>query len=346
MQSNAEQQPPFPLSFRETTEEESPTDDNRCIIKSYPRVNGLSARVVSSRRIDLNDSRTIELELRSGGNDIRNGVLRIKPATAGLRLRISDMNIEEGSIKVHETTDLSHIEFESFGIGSFARFSIPYSLESHQMSLSVRLEVTYETENGRFSYASLTSIDTTLPVSVNVQDIFKEDALFSRFTISPSMVTPLRILGCRIPGSEVYDVQYNTQQGDILDVFPKQPASLLCRISQRNPGKQKQEDANHSLGLTLDFVCLDEECLLALKDQFIKSLEESDFNGLEQLLIPHLLEVLQSQWSASDLEQIGLVREIEVLPYERAQWQTVTGFLDEKLAKELTKWLMKWHEVR
>ncbi|KAK2784875.1 hypothetical protein FQN52_008811 [Onygenales sp. PD_12] len=323
--------------------DESDDEDERPFVFCYPPAKGLQAKISPPHHVNLAELRTIEVEIKSGWNDILNGALRIKPATAGLRLRIAEAKIVGGSIKIQGNADSGQIDFTEFGPESFARFSIPYSIEDEQTSLSARLEVGYETANGHFSYSSATSIISTLPLSVNVQDMFKDDVLMSRFTISPAMLTPLRILNCRVPSSEVYEVHSGIHQGEVMDVFPKQPASLLYKITPRGDKPLEAEASKRALGLTIDFACLDEECLRVIEDQFMKDIVSNEFGQLARLLTPRLLEAFRSQWTAGDLETICLIREIEILPYESVRWENVTSSLRGKLGAGVTSWLKAWH---
>ncbi|EQL37603.1 TMEM1 family protein [Blastomyces dermatitidis ER-3] len=335
--------PQFRPGLREPDADESDEEDERPFVFCYPPAKGLQAKISPPYRINLSDLRTIEIELKSGWNNILKGVLRVKPATAGLRLRITEANIVDGPIKLAENAESGQIDFTDFGPNSSARLSIPYTLEDDQTSLSARLEVIYETPEGQFSYFSSTSIVSMLPVSVNVQDMFKDDSLMSRFTISPAMVTPLRILNCEIPSSEVYEVQSSIHRWEVLDVFPRQPASLLYKITPREDKPLQADASKRSLALTIDFACLDEECLHAIEDRFVRDIGSSKFEQLARLLTPRLLDAFRSAWTANDLETISLIREIDMLPYERVQWEAVTNSLSGNFGKEVVSWLKEWH---
>lgn len=337
--------PAFPPGFRDTEETE---EEKRPYIYCYPPVNGLEARITTPHHINLEELRTVEVQLESGWNDIKKGVIRVRPATAGLRLRVAEATVVYGKINVTANQDAGNIEFTEFGPGSFARFRIPYTVEENHATLSARLEVAYETELGKFSYVSTSMIVSTLPVSVNVQDIFKDDTLFSRFTISPAMLIPLRVLSCHIPSSEIYDVQSSMNEKVALDVFPKQPASVLFKIKQRGEGggAQTRGSSKHPLRLTVEFTCLDEECLSVVKQKFATNIENSKFRDLSRLLTPHIVEAFRTQLSTPDMETIGLVREVEMLSYGNVQWDTVLSALSGSLHDEVKAWLVEWHKVR
>ncbi|KAL1969346.1 hypothetical protein VTN77DRAFT_9539 [Rasamsonia byssochlamydoides] len=330
----------FPPGFRDKDESE---EENKPYILCYPPVNGLEARLSSPHYINLEEMRTLEIELESGRNAVSKGVLRVRPATAGLRLRVAETTIVDGEINMTTNTESSNIEFVNFGPDASVRFRLPYTVDENHTALSARLEVSYVTDKGRFTYSATNTIVSTLPVSVNVQDIFQDDALVSRFTVSPAMLVPLRVLGCEIPNSEFYEVESSIHGPVALDVFPKQPASIVYKIRQRQD-RSKMQGSKRSLRLTVRFTCLDEECLMVVRQRFRAAIEQSKFRHLSRLLTPHIVEAFRTQLSTSDMETIGLVREVEMLPFESVQWGTVVSALREPLRKEVQDWLVQWHQ--
>ncbi|KAE8154414.1 trafficking protein particle complex subunit 10 [Aspergillus avenaceus] len=328
----------LPLGFREPVDAE---EDTRPYIYCYPPPEGLQAKIVSPHLVNLEEMRSLELELHSGWNDIKNATVRVRPATAGLRLRIAEAEVVEGELAISANSETGHIEFSQLGRSSFVRFRIPYTVEEQHPTLSARAEVAYETNDGRFMYSSLHSIMSGLPISVNVQDTFKDKVLFSRFTVSPAMMIPVRILKCSIPNSDVYQVHSNIGESVALNVFPKQPASLLYKIQQREDGAVSP-GSRRSLRLSVDFTCVDDESLDAIEKTFRASIETSQFRQYTTLLTSHLVEAFRTQLSTSDMEVIGLVREVEMLPYAGAKWELLLSALKEPI-DGLKTWLTEWH---
>ncbi|KAE8408425.1 trafficking protein particle complex subunit 10 [Aspergillus pseudonomiae] len=329
----------LPLGFREAVDAE---EDRRPYIYCFPPPKGLQAKIVSPHLVNLEEMRTLELELDSGWNDIKSATLRVRPATAGLRLRIAEAEVVQGDIKIVANSETGHIEFSQLGPNSFVRLRIPYTMEEHHPMLSARAEVGYETTNGQFSYSSLHSIVSGLPISVNVQDTFKDQVLFSRFTVSPAMMIPLRILKCSIPGSDVYHVQSNIGDSVAMNVFPKQPASLLYKIQQREEAVMSP-GARRSLRLSVDFTCVDDECLNAVEKTFKESIATSDYQQYSALLTSHIVDTFRTQLSTSEMEVIGLVREVETLPYSSVKWEMLLSALKQPL-DGLKTWLQEWHQ--
>lgn len=333
--------PALPVGFREVVDAD---EDTRPYIYCYPPPRGLQAKIVSPHLINLEAMRTLELELHSGWNDIQSGSIRVRPATAGLRLRVAEIEVVEGEIEVRPSGESGGIEFSRLEADTLVRLRIPYTVEEPHPTLSARAEISYETSRGRFFYSSTHSIVSGLPISVNVQDTFKDQVLFSRFTISPAMMIPLRILACDIPSSDVYRVQSNMGKSVSLNVFPKQPASLLYKIQQReehvaSPGSRR------SLRLSVDFTCIDDECFDAVEKTFGASIAASEFQPYSALLTAHLVEAFRTELTTADMEVIGLVREVETLPYATVRWDRLLGALKAPL-DGLKTWLKEWHQVR
>lgn len=327
----------LPTGFREAIESEE--DDSRPYVYCHPSPEGLQAKIVFPHYINLETMRTLEVELNSGRNNIKKGTIRVRPATAGLRLRVSEAEVVEGDISITATNESGSIEFTEFGSGSFVRFRIPYTVEENHPVLFARAEVKYETDYGQFSYSSVHSVVSALPISVNVQDIFKHDVLFSRFTISPAMLIPLRILKFNIPDSDGYDVQSSIQGPVALDVFPKQPASLLYKIKPRENGEPKGP-----LRLSVEFTCVDDECIDAVEKTFKTDIEASQFRRFSHLLTTHVVEAFRHQLSTSDMEVIGLIREVETLSYQSVRWENLLTALKGSV-EGLGDWLKEWHTV-
>ncbi|KAJ5332494.1 TRAPP II complex TRAPPC10 [Penicillium brevicompactum] len=336
---NSGQDSSLPVGFRET--EETEEVDERPYIYCYPPADSLQAKIVAPHLIDLQAMRTLELELDSGRNDIKNGTVRVRPATAGLRLRLAETQVVDGTLNIEANHESGIIEFAHLAARSFVRLRIPYTVEEAFSTLSARAEVGYETEHGKFASSASFSVVSTLPISVNVQDIFKDELLFSRFTISPAMLIPLRITNCSLPSSSTYEVQSTIAGPVALDVFPKQPASLLYKI--RASDIKTAESTPRSLQLSVDFTCVDDECLDAVEKQFGASINSSPFRQHAALLTSHLVSSFRAHLSTNEMEAIGLIREVNMLPYQTVRWDDLLGAL-EAPAENVRQWLNEWHK--
>ncbi|OAL67353.1 hypothetical protein A7C99_1217 [Trichophyton rubrum] len=332
--------------LQDTSSKSLTSEAERPYVVCFPAVNAFIGKVSQSRAINLIGHRSLDIELSSGWNNISTGCLRLRPATAGLRLIISESSLIDGPLTLCEEIKGGRICFTSFARASTATLRVPYSMEGTQTSLSVSVEVEYETPMGQFVYIGSSSVVSTLPVSVNVQDLFQDEQLFSRFSISPGMLIPIRVFSCEMKSSGKYDVQTSVQEGEIMDVFPKQPASLLYKIRLRDDFQpEKGSGSTQPLSLSIEFACLNEECLSVLEDRFTKDVEASPFAGMKQLLVPFLQTAFSAIWTAHTLETIGLTREIEVYSYERMQWREAVESMDGDTQTQLVQWLREWHNM-
>ena len=103
-------------------------------------------------------------------------------------------------------------------------------------------------------------------------------------------------------------------------------------------------EGQRSLRLRVDFRCVDDECLDAIEKQFVAALEASPYGQYAALLTSHLVSSVRAQLSTANLEVIGLIREVEMLPYRSVRWDDFLGALGER-TEEVRQWLMAWHEV-
>ncbi len=315
----------------------------------YPSVRSFEAKAKLAPQIDLSRVRSLLVELHSGRNDISDCTVRFKATTAGLRLKVHESTLFAGaksrSLDCQEANDGQYLLFSDFPAAKSFMLSVPYTLENTDTtSLTARMEICYTTTEGEFVYRSTISINTILPVSVNVQDIFTEQSLLSRFTISPATLVPLRIESCGIDGSKQYSVESAIHSEVPMDVFPKQPASLLLKLTKRH--SQSVIASTTSLALLVDFHCLDEVILSAIEGQFLTDIVDSPCAGLARLLTAHLLDTLRSQWTEQDLEAACLLQQVEVWPYQDIGWESTMNGLSKAVTVQARQWLHDWHNRR
>ncbi|KAI9845624.1 MAG: hypothetical protein M1837_004598 [Sclerophora amabilis] len=146
------------------------------LIRLFPRPEALEAKLRLSRRIHLAKPRSVELTIATGGNRVSTGELRMKSASAGLRLKLSEAKIVAGAMTGFSSSRPGIIEFGELQPQTWLRFQIPYLLEHDLAELFVRIEVAYTTEKGEFLFSRNSRVSVMLPLGVNVQDVFKKEA--------------------------------------------------------------------------------------------------------------------------------------------------------------------------
>lgn len=240
----------------------------------YAGSNGLQLHVRPPSHIRLAQSRFFEIEIRTGWNSISLGELNIRSGTAGLRIKLADAEFLDGNSEIESNPQPSTIRFSGLEAQSYTTLKIPYTLEDDASSLIFKLDLKYTSDNNNFRCIANTSLPSILPVSVNVQDMFRDASLYSRFTVVPATLVPLRVLDCRIDSCDTYEVFPAMTEPVVIDIFPRQPASLLYKFVRRNHHLQPPEKP---LAFNMTFRCLDEEALDTIERRFSQVFINSRF---------------------------------------------------------------------
>jgi trafficking protein particle complex subunit 10 len=315
----------------------------------YPPARSLQATASPAPFLHLAQPRSILVEMKTGWNEIQACTLTMRSGTAGLRLHLHEAkggseNVLERLSWAGNREGTQAVTLTKCSADSDYRLLVPYTVENADVPvINAKLDVEYTTAKGNFKYSNLVAVNTILPLSVNVQDIFQEKALLSRFTISPATLVPIRLWKCDMQNSEdTYNIDSHMDIQDVMDVFPKQPASLLYKFARRKPAILSKNSEN-SLALNVQFSCLDEVVLKAIEKHFIESVLRSPVANLAQPLCAHLLSTFRSEWSAQDLEVIGLCNEMEIWPFEDLGWDTILKGVNAKTRGLASAWLREWH---
>lgn len=323
---------------------------NRRRLLLWPQPRSLEARLSHSEIVHLERPKSIVVQISSGWNDIIQGRLSLRAASAGLRLHTAQAEIRNGKVAITDKSQPGSISFGQFHSNITVYIDVPYSLESDLKEIVVRAEVTYATERGEFVYACGSKTSTVLPITINVRDTFKKSALFSTFTVGTANSIPIKILNCTVEGNEDFSATSQILDSDEHDIFVRQPLSLVSRIYRTLRGK-RDLDANETilrrLFLHVEYRCLDQEILAVAEIVYSKALAATPLQKLSRLLVPLLLATFRSRFSAQQLEVAGLLHEIDVGNFEDYGWSSsILAGLPPDLGEELARWLRNWHNVR
>ena len=316
----------------------------------WPHITSLEARLSHSENIHLDQSKSIVITTFSGRNEIIQGRISLRAASAGLRLHAAGAEVRNSKVAITDRSKVGSISFGQFHSNTTAEINVPYSLESDLKEITVRAEVHYMTERGEFFYACAAKISTALPITISVRDAFKKSALFSTFTVGTANSVPVKILRCNIDGNEDFNaISQNLDSGGHT-VFVRQPFSLVSRIDRMlrmRRDSDTTEATQRKLLFHVDYQCLDQEILTVAESVYSKDLAATTLQKLSRLLIPAFLSTLHSRFSTQQLEAAGLLREIDVGNFEDYGWDSsVLAGLPPDLGKELARWLKSWHDVR
>lgn len=290
----------------------------------YHRAEAFNAKLFSSRCMYLDQNRSLEIELSPGWNTVTKGQLQIRAATAGLRLQTSEVTVIDGQIDMPKKPEAGVVHFGAMESDTIARIRVPFNLEHEVNEVTLRLEISYTTKDGDFFFATTSSVSIMLPLGVNVQDVFKHRALFSKFTISTSTNSPLRLLSSKLEKSEVFEAQCGLGLTRPLTIFPRQPASLLYKIvktkSPSSPTARRKSHKPRTLSLILHYICLDEEVYDVVAQVLRDFLGSNSLRPYTRLIIPVILSELRAHFLPYDFEKAAILGEIPTAAILNIRW--------------------------
>ncbi|KAJ9601945.1 hypothetical protein H2200_013504 [Cladophialophora chaetospira] len=312
----------------------------------YPSYRSFGVKMFPFPTIHLAEARRLLLQIRPGDNDLKHCRIRLRTATAGLRLNIHESKLvgEQGDSHQLSTAregDALLIVMADLSAESITDIELPYTMEiASEPAVTLKIEANYEVDEETFTFHDTISVKVVLPITVNVQDVFRKDFMYSKFTISPSMMAPLRLIGCRLDNNEFYDLTIGGHFDEPFVVFPKQPANWTVRLV---PKRKHVESTTGRMTLVVDFQSLDGVIFALLETHFTQELLKSEHAFAARLLTSHLVERVRTTWTEQDLEIAGLSQEFEVWRMEDMQWGSVLCAFDKNTKASIETWLREWH---
>ncbi|EFQ35564.1 hypothetical protein CGRA01v4_10881 [Colletotrichum graminicola] len=278
-------------------------------LELYRPAGGLSCRLTAARNIQLDKNSSVDLELSTGWNSIKSCVLSVKPSTGGLRIISTEAEFLGPAFEYEKPLEAGLFRFGTIDASCTMKMRFPYTIEQDVPNISVRVELTYTTEDGTYHYSSTFSVPVALALGVNVQDVFKHNALFSRFSVSTASFSPLRLFKTELIDSEVFATHSAAPASKSVMVFPKQPASLLYRITRKATGTIKPK-TQRILYLKLYYSVLMDEVVALVEKSLIEAIQPLPISSFSGFLISRIIAEMQSKLSAYDLERAALLGEV------------------------------------
>lgn len=287
----------------------------------FQRADALNLSVEPAVFVQLDRDNAMDLELSTGWNDVTKCDVRVRPATGGLRLLTAEARIVgEGDQPQPYTPEAGLFSFSDLEAATSVKLRIPFTTEQDVGSVSVKVEVKYTTESGTFTLTQTPSISLALKLGVNVQDVFKHSALYSRFTVSTSTSSPLRLFKSELAESEVFETKHGVAPGNPVIIFPKQPASLLYQI-KRKAGVKIGPKTNKIMYLKLFYSVQLDEITGNIRDSMIAALQDTHLWPYSRLLVHSVLQEVRQDLTSYDLERAAVLGELPTGFLAAIKWQ-------------------------
>ncbi|RYO89831.1 hypothetical protein DL762_003015 [Monosporascus cannonballus] len=310
-------------------------------VSLYHRADTLDARLRPSKHLQLDRNNMVDIELDSGWNEINTAEVRVKAATGGLRLLTSEAKCVGSTIDFSKPTEGGLFHFRSIPQRTTFRIRFPYNIEQEVTHVSIRIEVTYTTEHGTFVFSKTPTVPITLALGVNVQDIFKHKALFSRFTVSTSTHSPLRLYKSELLASEAFESASGTPPGSPIVVFPRQPASLLYKITRKR-GVSVGPKTQKTMYLRLQYSVLQDEIEALFEDRLTRALRDTPLRTYARLVVSTALPCLATQLGAHELERATLVGAASTEFLSAINWAHASAGLGSDVSTALEAFVRDW----
>ena len=340
---------PTPLGIIASASVTSLKAAKKARVQCFPRAEALDARVYLSHFIHIDKPRHIEISCSTGANDVGRAEIRLKSASAGLRLRTADVSVESGGGTIEDDQKPGVISIGEMPADSSITLKIPYDMETILQDLTVKAEIDYHTANGQFQYFSSFTIPVELPLDVNVHDHFKSESLFSKFNIKTANQVPLELLDVELEGSEEFDVHAPSRSKQPVHIFPKQPVAVTYKITKRDvdagEAVQNRPSKTGSLALAVEYRCLNEDVSDRLRAHFATALKGSPVAHLSRLLVAAFVDRSEYKIIPNQYEKIALLERVDMGAFEELDWAECLDSLPQPVRDETRSWLQDWLKV-
>ncbi|KZM24588.1 hypothetical protein ST47_g4319 [Ascochyta rabiei] len=337
---------PTPLGIIASASVTSLKAAKKARIQCFSRAEALEARVYLSHFIHIDKPRHIEITCNTGANEIEHAEIRLKSASAGLRLRTANASVESEELTIEDSQKPGVISIGAMTANSSVTLKVPYDMETILQDLTVKAEIDYYTTSGQFQYFSSFMIPVDLPLDVNVHDHFKSKSLFSKFNIKTANQVPLELLDVELEGSEEFNVHAPRRSKQTTHVFPKQPVAVTYKITKKSidaeEGRQSRPSKAGHLALMVEYRCLNEDVLDRLRVLFANAVKGSAVARLSRLLVATFIERAERKIIPYQYEKIAVLEKVDIGIFDEADWTECLDSLPHSAREEARSWLQDW----
>jgi hypothetical protein len=303
---------------QQTTQDE--TIFRRSEVVLYQRKQALDLTLTAAKHTTLDQNNSLDLELGTGWNSLQNCEIHVKPATGGLRLLTTEAKVLTPDVGFSKQPEAGIFFFGAIPAGKCVTIRFPYTIEQDLADVFAKLDISYTTKSGdEYNFAKIAIVPVALALGVNVQDVFKHQALFSRFNVTTASMSPLRLFESQLIESELYESTLPPPK-DAMTIFPRQSASLLFRVQRK-----KNTPPSHKTARTMHLKLLYRSLMSDVQSLVLASLEkELAVAGLDQFCKPVCARVLsefKKGLQPPDLERAALLGEITTAHIADTPWE-------------------------
>ncbi|CAN3377348.1 hypothetical protein DIURU_003406 [Diutina rugosa] len=252
-------------------------NESKVILRMFQHSSSVWCEFTNTEEIELGITE-VNFCIHSSDEQLEDVEVTVVPATPGVTLSIQSRILLDNPIPPHSTHTIR----------------IPFTYYSDNKLVNLGAMLRYRSGDKWHSHTMSSTVDITLEVSVTVQDSFRAQFLYSKFTIGSSQaMSPLRLLSSELVSSDndksfeiVSPVYPKLNQ---LVVFSDQPASLFYKIIPR----VSELSPSRCFDLYVSYMSLKKECQQVTLEALESALETIDASSLMYLCRTKILSKAQ-----------------------------------------------------
>ncbi|KAF4455126.1 Trafficking particle complex subunit 10, partial [Fusarium albosuccineum] len=317
----------------------------------FQRAGALDVQLTATRHTALDKNNTLDLVLNPGWNALKSCEIRVKPATGGLRLLTLEAKVVDSSVKLAKKPESGGVfHFDEIAAETPFALRFPYSVEQDMGDVSAKVDVVYTIKSGeKYQFAKSIVIPISLALGVNVQDVFKHHALFSRFNVSTASHSPLLLHKSELIPSELFESEFGVPPANTTIIFSKQPATLMYRVKRKTGAKSNKRSAR-TMYLKLYYNVLQTEIEEAVVASILEGLKQTPLGSFARVISTSVAKEIKSL-QTHDLERAALLGAVPTGFLADVAWDKyfaglgkVPGSQDDA-SESITTFLKDWQKA-
>ncbi|KAL7935493.1 trafficking protein particle complex subunit 10 [Trichoderma chlorosporum] len=317
----------------------------------FQRTSAFDVVMSATKQTSLDKNNSLDLVIHTGWNSLKKCEVRVKPATGGLRFLTTEAAFVGSSVEFAKPPEAGVFHFDAIAADTAVTIRFPYSVEQDVADIYAKIEATYVTEaDETFHLTKSLAVHIALALGVNVQDVFKHQALFSRFNVSTASSSPLRLYKSELLSSDLFDSVFGVPPANPVFIFPKQPASLMFKV-KRIPGVKPMPKGGRTLYLKIDYTLLEVEMEELIKRSLNEALETTPLKQYSKYVVGTAWREFKAKMQPRDLEQATLLGEMAITSLKDVAWEKhfagIGGApgVGEQAAQGLSAFLRTWQKA-
>lgn len=337
---------PLPLSTsRNTTPAQAITEH---FIVCYPRPESFSATLTAAPLAHVGRFRGIQVEIYTGSNDVLAGSFSLRSSSAGMRLRMTDAVLDESGSFFHNKKKPGMMEFLELPQNSRMSVAVPFDSDQNIGIAIVHFEAHYTTRQGDYVFDRTSSINIELLIDVNVQDIFKEKAILSKFLFRPTRSEPIELKSVSLKGSKSLKVGKANEPLSNKLIMSGKPALMSYLVSFTNSHESSGatgQSPHYFLTLSVEYYLPADQIVTRITTAFIRDLENTDFWPFLHILIQSLTENARKSISFPQ-EPTETGTGFQLPSYDQLELARMTALIPPSHGGAFDRWSKEWYNVR